>query len=113
MGIAAIISLLGPFLPTIILGVQKVFGVAPPDKPDVNTTKLQTVLNTVMMFLNGLAAVGKTPGTVVPAEVEAAIEAVLAAMKQSGQVPSNSIPSMPTTLGSGAVMQISGTVTIK
>ena len=112
MGAAAIISLLDAILPSAIQGAQKLFGsVSGAAKAANDTAKLNTVLSTVTPFLQALATAGKTPGSIIPADVETAIEAVLAALKQVGSIPTNSATAVTGSSPATAV-KIAGTLTI-
>ncbi len=87
MGAAAIITLVGSLLPAAITAAERLFG------PGTGSVKKQTVLDAVTPVLQAAAVAGKTAGSVIPAEVEAALEAVLSALKQTGSVPHSSTSS--------------------
>ena len=89
MGAALLIPLLGQLIPAAILGAQKLFGSLTGSAKAANdAAKLKTVTDALTPFIQALATAGKIPGSPIPADVEAAIEAVLSGMKLVGAVPS-------------------------
>ena len=113
MGAAAIISLLGAVLPGAIQVAQKLFGsITGSAKAANDAAKLSIVAATVTPLLQALETAGKTPGAVLPTDVKAAIEAVLAAMKAIGAVPANNPTAAPGASDPSQTMKISGTLTL-
>ena len=114
MTTAAIIALLGAILPAAITGAEKLFGKSTgAAKASTDAAKLKTVSDTVTPFLQALATAGKTPGSPLPSDIEAAIEASLAALKSVGAV-STTTPTSSSAAPAAATqsVKVSGTLTL-
>lgn len=102
--VATIIGLLGPLLPGLIQLVQQKFGAG----KEVQTQKKSTVQDIITVLLQTLAGAGKAPATNSD-DISAAIEAVLAALKAQGSIPSGTTPATGTAMAGTWVLQ--GTLT--
>lgn len=103
MGAAAIITLVGALLPSAITAAEKIFG------SGAGSVKKQAVTDAVLPVLQAAAAAGKTAGSVIPADLEAALEATLAALKQTGAVPT----STPAAVATGTKLTVTGTLQVQ
>jgi hypothetical protein len=104
---AAIISLAGSFIPAAIQAAEMIFS-----GRGTGATKKQTVMESIKALLDAASKAGRAPGTAIPSEIEAAIEATLAALKQIGAVPSSPTSTTDAAAAAGGKMQISGSVTL-